>query len=244
MMNSSVPYYRPSLRSNARAAFAQLSRPEQTARLLSQLNLCHATLEQALFILPPDSTLANKMQSVVDEIRCRVLATITSDGANDPETSLQPSTQGGLSTPPPPASRKRQDNDDLALSGIEPISFNLSVENSCATPSTLTRRTELDGQQSDMTMTEPSTLPNKRQEIELASTPRSQMIPLDTWLSAPSAPRQSIKKRNQTEGVEISTSFKRQRHGASHSNQEDNDSRTHTRSMGYSTELSSMKPRE
>ncbi|KAK7428842.1 hypothetical protein QQZ08_004612 [Neonectria magnoliae] len=171
--------------------------------MLSQLNLCHATLEQTLFILPPESTLANKIQSFVNEIRCRVLATMTSETVSDSDVSIQPSplprsTQNGLFTPSSPTSHKCQHNVDLSPSDIDPLPFNLSHKNDHDAPSSPTQSIMLNDEQ--------------QSNVELPSTPLGQKLsPLNTELNIPFALRQNTRKHNRTEGSDVSTPLKRQR---------------------------------
>lgn len=96
-MSCSFPYYRPSLRRNAHAAFAQLSPAQRSTREQSQLTLCQATLEQTLYVVNPDSRLGEQIQYTIDEIRRRLLVMLPGEEAaptveaDDPEPPSSPS---------------------------------------------------------------------------------------------------------------------------------------------------------
>ncbi|RSL84618.1 hypothetical protein CEP52_016385 [Fusarium oligoseptatum] len=95
VMSCSFPYYRPSLRRNAHAAFAQLSPAQRSTREQSQLTLCQATLEQTLYVVNPESRLGEQIQDTIDEIRRRLLVMLPGEQA-----APKPTVEADDSEPP------------------------------------------------------------------------------------------------------------------------------------------------
>ncbi|KAI8406253.1 hypothetical protein FOFC_13722 [Fusarium oxysporum] len=98
-MNSSLPYYRPGLRTATYAAFTQMSLSEQAIREGSQLNVCRDTLEETLLILHPKCQLAFKLQDALDEVRRRSLSMLRKDDTRQHYSDLGPQTSSCPSQP-------------------------------------------------------------------------------------------------------------------------------------------------
>ncbi|KAF4459767.1 hypothetical protein FALBO_13469 [Fusarium albosuccineum] len=221
-MSSSYPLYRPSLKMEARAAFAQLTRPEQRARAISQLDLCRATLEQTLFVLPPNDRLAKKMQDVINEIRRQVLQSLPMQDADNDNADLEqnqprPSIENDdddffACSPISPPSPELTNNSGGTPSGLDPIPFTLSNNNvgrgSGSGSASSSRHTNVnDSKHSDMMDVAPDTL-GQRTELPLSPaypTPN----PLSVDLGSPYVRRRSNRKRERIDDGDLVTPVKR-----------------------------------